>query len=128
VYHFSEAAELIKDPEQRLTIARLNLNATIKGKNSMGRRFPFSISQLNCSLFLNFLLIGAAYEMARKVAAQGTEMLPDDAWETQHNLTFQLYLGTASPHIYYYLLFVIYYYLLLIAEQNARNVSICARM
>ena len=36
VYHFSEAADLIQDPEQRLVIARLNLIATIKGKNSMG--------------------------------------------------------------------------------------------
>jgi hypothetical protein len=36
VYHFSEAADLIRDPEQRLVIARLNLMATVKGKNSMG--------------------------------------------------------------------------------------------
>ncbi|ELR13786.1 GAF domain containing serine/threonine kinase [Acanthamoeba castellanii str. Neff] len=72
VYHFSEAADLIQDPEQRLVIARLNLNATIKGKNSM------------------------AYEMARKVAAQGIEMLPADRWESQHNLAFQLYLERAQ--------------------------------
>jgi hypothetical protein len=36
VYHFSQAAELIKDPAQRLLIAKLNLQAAIKGKNSMG--------------------------------------------------------------------------------------------
>jgi hypothetical protein len=31
--------------------------------------------------------------MARKVAAQGIDMLPADRWESQHNLAFQLYLG-----------------------------------
>lgn len=32
--------------------------------------------------------------MARKVAAQGIAMLPEDCWGSNHNLTFQLYLGT----------------------------------
>lgn len=36
VHHFSEAADLITDPEKRLQIARLNLQAAVKGKNSMG--------------------------------------------------------------------------------------------
>lgn len=44
MYHFSEAADLIQDPEQRLVIARLNLNATIKGKNSMGAATQYSYS------------------------------------------------------------------------------------
>lgn len=35
--------------------------------------------------------------MARKVAAQGIEMLPADRWESQHNLAFQLYLGIYHP-------------------------------
>jgi len=36
VYHFSKAAALIQDPAQRLLIAKLNLQAAIKAKNSMG--------------------------------------------------------------------------------------------
>jgi hypothetical protein len=49
VYHFSEAADLIQDPEQRLVIARLNLNATIKGKNSMGAAIYYSYYYISFS-------------------------------------------------------------------------------
>ncbi len=45
-----------------------------------------------------YFLVSAAYEMARKVAAQGIEMLPADRWESQHNLAFQLYLGTTHAN------------------------------
>jgi hypothetical protein len=99
VYHFSEAAELIQDPEQRILVAQLNLKATLKGKNSMGtqlsgRSSPTLPIHLTGKLRVRWVGGPAAYEMARKLAAQGIDMLPADAWTSHHSLTFQLYLGT----------------------------------
>jgi hypothetical protein len=34
-----------------------------------------------------------AYEMASKAAAQGIAMLPANYWQSQHKLSFQLFLG-----------------------------------
>lgn len=36
VYHLNKAAELINTPDQRILLAKLNLEAAIKGKNTLG--------------------------------------------------------------------------------------------
>jgi chemotaxis regulatin CheY-phosphate phosphatase CheZ len=43
VHHFGQAAELVTDAEERVLVARLNLQAAAKAKNSMGACGPLTI-------------------------------------------------------------------------------------
>jgi hypothetical protein len=52
-----------------------------------------------------FFVLHSAYEMARKMAAQGVEMLPPDGWESQHTLAFQLHIGSGIPSAFTFLVF-----------------------
>jgi hypothetical protein len=92
-YHFNKAAELIIDPEQRLLVARLNLRAAVKARKSMGTP-PCVCVCVMCDL----TRVGtyAAYDMAQRATVHGIAMLPADCWDSQHDLAFQLHIGTPS--------------------------------
>ena len=67
VNHVNLGAELIDNPEERLVMARLNLSAGIKAKNS------------------------TAYDSGLAYLRAGTRFLPESAWETAYDLAFELY-------------------------------------
>ena len=67
VDHVNLGAERVEAAEDRLAMARLNLRAALKAKGA------------------------AAYDSGRAFARAGTCFLPSSAWETDHQLAFDLY-------------------------------------
>ncbi|MDJ1182969.1 trifunctional serine/threonine-protein kinase/ATP-binding protein/sensor histidine kinase [Roseofilum casamattae] len=67
VNHFNLGRHLIREPEQRLQLARLNLQAGQQARQSV------------------------AYDAAFAYIATGLEYLPDCCWEAYYELTLQLY-------------------------------------
>ncbi|WP_204102045.1 MULTISPECIES: ATP-binding protein [Spirulina sp. CCY15215] len=63
---------LIKDPQERLDLARLNLQAGCKAKAA------------------------AAYDAALAYLTIGRDLLPEEGWDTEYNLTLQLYVETVE--------------------------------
>jgi hypothetical protein len=96
-YHFNKAAELITDPEQRLLVARLNLRAAVKARKSMGTPSVVCVCVCVCVCDLTPVSTYAAYDMAQRATVHGIAMLPADCWDSQHDLAFQLHIGTPSP-------------------------------
>ncbi len=75
VRHFNIAIELITQPIQRKTLAKLNLAAAQKARNS------------------------TAYFAARSFVNTGINLLPTDCWQTQYELTLNMYV-TATETAY----------------------------
>ncbi|MCP3997945.1 MAG: hypothetical protein GY722_23240, partial [bacterium] len=67
VNHVNLGAELVDLPDDRLLMARLNLSAGIKAKNS------------------------TAYDSGLAYLRAGIRFLPESAWETAYDLAFELY-------------------------------------
>jgi predicted ATPase/GAF domain-containing protein/ABC-type transporter Mla MlaB component len=70
--HLNRGAKLITDPDERLSLARLNLSAGLRAKAA------------------------AAYETAASFLADGAAILDPQAWETHYELSFALHLERAS--------------------------------
>ena len=68
VNHVNLGAELVDLPSDRLLMARLNLSAGIKAKNS------------------------TAYDSGLAYLRAGIRFLPESAWETAYDLAFELYM------------------------------------
>lgn len=68
VNHLNAGAELIESAEETMQLIRLNLTAGLRAKAS------------------------TAYDPALKYLTQAVELLAEDAWEAQYDLTMQLYL------------------------------------
>ena len=67
VNHVNLGAELVDNPDKRLAMARLNLSAGIKAKNS------------------------TAYDSGLAYLRAGIRFLPESAWETAYDLAFELH-------------------------------------
>ncbi|MEM9457742.1 MAG: AAA family ATPase [Myxococcota bacterium] len=65
--HLDRAAELVEDPQERLALARLDLQAGTRAKRS------------------------TAYQSARRYLVAGTSLLPDDAWGEHYALAYALH-------------------------------------
>jgi predicted ATPase/signal transduction histidine kinase/CheY-like chemotaxis protein/GAF domain-containing protein len=72
VGHFNKAAQLLSDPGERLAVARLNLRAGEKAKAAM------------------------AYHAAAEYLSAGIALLPDDAWNEEFQLAFDLHLQASD--------------------------------
>lgn len=72
VYHMNRGAALIRDPQERLRIATLNLEAGKKAKN------------------------GAAYESAATYLEASQSLLGPQSWESEFAMTFTLYTELAE--------------------------------
>lgn len=72
VNHLNIAIELLDDSAERLQLASLNLHAAHKAKSA------------------------TAYKQASKYATYGVQLLPQDSWQQQYNLTYDLYLQLAE--------------------------------
>ncbi|MEB3282508.1 MAG: AAA family ATPase [Lyngbya sp.] len=72
VGHFNLGIELINQPKERETLARLNLAAGQKARNS------------------------TAYSAARNFVQTGINLLPTDCWQSQYELTLNLYVAAAE--------------------------------
>lgn len=72
VYHLNQAQDIIKDPEERLRVARLNNAASKKAIKSV------------------------AYGAALDYLNIGLPMLPEDKWENHYDLTFDMYIHIAE--------------------------------
>ncbi len=68
VHHLNLSRKLITDINERSETARLNLIAGLKAKSS------------------------AAFERARDLFKAGTELLPNNSWETDYDLTLSLFI------------------------------------
>lgn len=65
--HLGRAVELVEDPQERLALARLDLQAGTRAKRS------------------------TAHASARRYLVAGTNLLPDDAWEEHYALAYALH-------------------------------------
>ncbi|MEH2369356.1 trifunctional serine/threonine-protein kinase/ATP-binding protein/sensor histidine kinase [Nostoc sp.] len=72
VGHLNLGIELIAQPQERQTLAQLNLKAGTKARSA------------------------TAYAAARVYLQSGLELLPPDSWETQYELTLNLYVAAAE--------------------------------
>lgn len=72
VNHFSHTSDCLSDLNSKLNIARLNLRAGEKARAS------------------------SAYQSAKNYFTTGISLLPDNSWETEHKLTFRLYLELST--------------------------------
>lgn len=72
VGHFNLAKSMIHDPDEKFMLARLNARA---GAKAMRR---------------------AAHDTALSCFSAATGLLPDDAWETHHDLSLSIYMGCAQ--------------------------------
>ncbi|MEG3949288.1 MULTISPECIES: AAA family ATPase [unclassified Microcoleus] len=72
VGHLNLGMELIAQPQERQTLAQLNLKAGTKARSA------------------------TAYAAARVYLQNGLELLPPDCWETQYELTLNLYVAAAE--------------------------------
>ena len=70
--HFNLGIDLISDADERLRLARLNLLAGRKARDS------------------------TAYELARQYLSVGVEFLPADSWQSCHELALDLHLTKAE--------------------------------
>ncbi len=70
--HFNKASRLLSDPGERLAVARLNLRAGEKAKAAM------------------------AYHAAADFLSAGIALLPEDAWNEEFQLAFDLHLQASD--------------------------------
>jgi predicted ATPase len=70
--HLNRGAQLITEPDERLRLARLNLEAGNRARNA------------------------TAYDSAERCFAGGIAALPPGSWELEHELTFCLHLARAE--------------------------------
>ncbi|MEN9848038.1 MAG: hypothetical protein RL368_778 [Pseudomonadota bacterium] len=72
INHLNIAIDLIDEDSERLQLAKLNLQAAYKAKNA------------------------TAYKQASKYALHGVQLLPQNAWQQQYALIYNLYLQLAE--------------------------------
>ncbi len=65
--HMNTGAELVRDPDERLELAKLNLRAGTRAKDA------------------------TAYQSAAEYLGAGVRFLPDNAWSTAYELAFELH-------------------------------------
>ncbi|MBV1789986.1 AAA family ATPase [Marinobacterium sp. D7] len=65
--HLNQAITLIDEPGERIALARLNLSAGVRARES------------------------AAFDVAMEYLKKGLELLPVDSWQSQYSLTLQLH-------------------------------------
>lgn len=70
--HFNRSLELIHNDEERITLAGYNLMAGIKAK------------------------LSAAYSSALQYFRAGRTLLPENSWETEYKLSYEIYLELAQ--------------------------------